>query len=185
MNMKLTIITFFLALITITSTAQTKSEENPGWLWEISGNGITEKSYLFGTCHGDGHIFTKEEMFGIYGLEAALGKVEKVLFEGGMDSTTNTEVDKEAIEKFIKWLKNPGQEWMMPQGTYYKPLYDTVAHFNEVNKFLYYKMKDRRNRQTLWGVCKSQTQKHVAKRYMIAEKLLPLHHESYQQYKYV
>ena len=29
------------------------------------------------------------------------------------------------------------------------------------------------------------TQKHVAKRYMIAEKLLSLHHESYQQYKYV
>ncbi len=42
-----------------------------------------------------------------------------------------------------------------------------------------------RNRQTLCGVCKSLTQKHVAKRYMIAEKLLPLHHESYQQYKYV
>ena len=42
-----------------------------------------------------------------------------------------------------------------------------------------------RNRQTLWGVCKSLTQRHVAKRYMIAEKLLPLHHESYQQYKYV
>ena len=62
MNMKLTIITFFLALITLTSTAQTKSEENPGWLWEISGNGITEKSYLFGTCHGDGHIFTKEDL---------------------------------------------------------------------------------------------------------------------------
>ncbi|MBQ2215206.1 MAG: TraB/GumN family protein [Prevotella sp.] len=140
--MKQTIITFFLALITLISTAQTKSEENPAWLWEISGNGITQKSYLFGTCHGDGHIFTKEEMFSINGLETALGKVEKVLFEGGMDSTANTEVDKEAIEKFIKWLKNPGQEWMMPQGTYYKPLYDTVAHFNEVNKFLYYKMKD-------------------------------------------
>lgn len=62
MNMKLTIITFFLALITLTSTAQTKSEENPGWLWEISGNGITEKSYLFGTCHGDGHIFKKEDL---------------------------------------------------------------------------------------------------------------------------
>ena len=45
--------------------------------------------------------------------------------------------------------------------------------------------KNRRNRQTLWGMCKSLTQKHVAKRYMIAEKFLPLHHESYQQYKYV
>ena len=31
---------------------------NPGWLWEISGNGLLQKSYLFGTCHGEGHNFT-------------------------------------------------------------------------------------------------------------------------------
>ena len=36
------------------------------------------------------------------------------------------------------------------------------------------------------GVCRPLTQKYVAKRYIIAEKLLPLHHESQQQYeKYV
>ena len=35
-----------------------------------------------------------------------------------------------------------------------------------------------RNRQTLWGGCTAFTPKTVAKRYMIAEKLLPLRYES-------
>ena len=56
----------------------------------------------------------------------------------------------------------------------------TPMHYED-----YFDGEIRRNRQTLWGVCKSLTQRHVAKRYMIAEKFLPLHHESYQQYKYV
>lgn len=111
-----------------------------GWLWTISGNGLQQKSFLFGTCHGDGHQFTAEEMFSISGLENALGKVEKVLFEGGLDTTNIEKVVKEETERFRKWLKSPDR--LMPEGTYYKPLYDTVAHFNEVNKFLYYKMKD-------------------------------------------
>lgn len=38
-----------------------------GWLWTISGNGLQQESYLFGTCHGEGHKFTKEEVFGIAG----------------------------------------------------------------------------------------------------------------------
>ena len=39
-------------------------------------------------------------------------------------------------------IYNPGPEYMMPEGVFYKPLYDSVAHFNEVNKFMSYKMKD-------------------------------------------
>ncbi len=60
---------------------------NAGWLWTISCNGLQQKSFIFGTCHGDGHQFTAEEMFCISGLENALGKVEKVIFEGGLDTT--------------------------------------------------------------------------------------------------
>ena len=67
--MKQTIITIALVLFALTSTAQDKAEDGPGWLWEVSGNGLQQKSYLFGTCHGDGHRFTKDEMFSIGGLE--------------------------------------------------------------------------------------------------------------------
>ena len=117
-----------------------------GWLWEISGNGLQQKSYLFGTCHGEGHNFTREELLGINGLDNALNDVKAVLFEGGM----NTEISKadsaaiiSEVENTMKKLAHPGAEYMMPEGTYYKPLFDTVAHFNEVNKFLYYKMNQR------------------------------------------
>ena len=121
------------------------ADSNPGWLWEVSGNGLAQKSYLFGTCHGDGHDFTREEVLGISGLDDALNDVNAILFEGGL----NTEITKtdsaemiSELEKMKKMLTHPGPEYMMPEGTYYKPLFDTVAHFNEVNKFLYYQMKD-------------------------------------------
>ena len=139
-----------LVLMVLLTSSAVAAEENmadttgcdAGWMWEISGKGLQQKSYLFGTCHGDGRQFTKNEMYSIRGLENALGKVDLVLFEGGLDTTAFAQVSKEEIEKFGKWIKNPGSEWMMPEGTYYKPLYDTIAHFNEVNKFLYYTMKD-------------------------------------------
>jgi uncharacterized protein YbaP (TraB family) len=142
--MKQALLIFLLTLVTtFTVTAQDNSDENscPGWLWAVSGNGLTQKSYLFGTCHGDGHKFSLEEMYSISGLSDALGKVEKVLFEGGMNPI-NTVDNNEELEKLKKWVQSPGPEWMMPEGTYYKPLYDSAAHFTEVNKFLYYKMKD-------------------------------------------
>jgi hypothetical protein len=141
--MKKNILFLILSFAALTAMGQDNSDANscPGWLWAVSGNGLTQKSYLFGTCHGDGHKFTEEEMFSIYGLNEALGKVEKVLFEGGV-GPVNTENTNEEVEKLKKWIQNPGPEWMMPEGTYYKPLYDSAAHFNEVNRFLYYKMKD-------------------------------------------
>ena len=42
-----------------------------------------------------------------------------------------------------------------------------------------------RTRQTLWGAVQMLTQKHVAKRYIISQKVLPLHHETERRYKYV
>ena len=42
-----------------------------------------------------------------------------------------------------------------------------------------------RTRQTLWGAVQMLTQKHVAKRYIISQKVVPLHHETERQYKYV
>jgi uncharacterized protein YbaP (TraB family) len=143
--MKRIILYLTLVFAAITASSQNHSDNCPGWLWAVSGNGLAQKSYLFGTCHGDGHNFTKEEVLGIAGMENALKEVKAVLFEGGLN-TEMTQVDSTEIvaevEKMKKWLKNPGPEYMMPEGTYYKPLFDSITHFNEVNKFLYYEMKD-------------------------------------------
>ena len=45
--------------------------------------------------------------------------------------------------------------------------------------------KKGRTRQTLWGAVQMLTQKHVAKRYIISQKVVPLHHETERRYKYV
>jgi uncharacterized protein YbaP (TraB family) len=135
-----------LLLLTFMAMNMTAQEgTKTGWLWEVNGNGLAQKSYLFGTCHGDGHDFTREEVLGISGLDDALNNVKIALYEGGMNKETSETDSAEMIselEKMKKMMKHPGPELMMPEGAYYKPLFDTVAHFNEVNNFLTYQMKD-------------------------------------------
>ena len=54
-------------LIGSAAIAQEKTADTTGcdvgWLWEVSGNGLQQNSYLFGTCHGDGHQFTENDLF--------------------------------------------------------------------------------------------------------------------------
>lgn len=142
-NMKKIIQTIIFALGAIfTATAQDNSDANdcPGWLWEISGNGLAQKSYLFGTCHGDGHRFTREEVFSITGMEEVLAKVEAVLFEGGMN-TEGTKVDTAETRRMMAEFANPAN-WVMPDGVSYEQLFDSVEHFNELHQYLTIKQKD-------------------------------------------
>lgn len=133
--------TILLAFVTFIAKAQTAS--NPGWLWTISGNGLAQNSYLFGTCHGDGISFTDEEIYGSFtGLTDALDEAKAVFFETNMGSKEISEEEKEEMKQLMDKIYRPGPEYMMPEGLFYKPLFDSVTHFNEVNKFMSYKMKD-------------------------------------------
>ncbi|MBO7470458.1 MAG: TraB/GumN family protein [Bacteroidaceae bacterium] len=138
--MKRLTFTFLLTFIAFTAKAQTAS--NPGWLWTISGNGLEQKSYLFGTCHGDGISFTDEEIYSIHGLSEALDEAQTVFFESDPNVDGMSDKEKEELTQLYGRIYNPGPEYMMPEGVFYKPLYDSVAHFNEVNKFMSYEMKD-------------------------------------------
>lgn len=143
--MKRKILTILLALAAFTAMAQQVCDSiaAPGWLWAISGNGLAQKSYLFGTCHGDGISFTDEEIYGsIYGLAEALDESEAVFFETDMGSKKVSEEEKKKMAQLMGKIYRPGPEYMMPEGVFYKPLFDSVAHFNEVNKFMTNKMKD-------------------------------------------
>ena len=133
-----------LVLVAFTAAAQThpNTDTNPGWLWTISGNGLSQKSYLFGTCHGDGISFTDEEIYGsIPGLANAMNEAKAVFFETDVSKSLGDE-EKEQMKQLMGRIYHPGPEYMMPEGVFYKPLFDSVAHFNEVNKFMSYKMKD-------------------------------------------
>ena len=132
--MKRLTFTFLLTLIAFIAKAQTES--NSGWLWKISGNGLAQDSYLFGTCHGDGISYS------IHGLSDALDEAQTVFFETDMSRKEISDEEKEEIKQLFGKIYKPGPEYMMPEGVFYKPLFDSVAHFNEVNKFMTYKMKD-------------------------------------------
>ncbi|MBQ5938021.1 MAG: TraB/GumN family protein [Bacteroidaceae bacterium] len=132
--------TILLAFVAFIAKAQTAS--NPGWLWKISGNGLVQNSYLFGTCHGDGISFTDEEIYSITGLSEALDEAQTVFFESDPNVDSMSDEKKEELKQLYGRIYNPGPEYMMPEGVFYKPLYDSVAHFNEVNKFMSYEMKD-------------------------------------------
>lgn len=132
-----------LAFVSLTMVAQDTVESNPGWLWTISGNGLQQKSYLFGTCHGDGHNFTREEVFGIDGLRTAFDRSEAVVFETHFNAKQE---DSEESKTFQRWmvelLGNPGPEWMMPEGSDYRQLYDDSTHFHMVDSILTTRFQD-------------------------------------------
>ena len=138
--MKRHTITILLAFVAFIAKAQTAS--NLGWLWKISGNGLAQNSYLFGTCHGDGISFTDEEIYSITGLSDTLDEAQTVFFETDMSRKEISDEEKEEIKQLMGKIYKPGPEYMMPEGVFYKPLFDSVAHFNEVNKFMSHKMKD-------------------------------------------
>ena len=139
--MKRQIISLLLVLAAVSALGQNVPAGNPGWLWTINGSGLPGRSFLFGTCHGDGISFTDEEIYSITGLSEAFDEAQTVFFE--VDAKTDEQNgSKEELKKLYGRIYNPGPEYMMPEGVFYKPLFDSVSHFNEVNKFMSYKMKD-------------------------------------------
>ncbi|MBR4517018.1 MAG: TraB/GumN family protein [Bacteroidaceae bacterium] len=140
--MKRQIISLLLVLAAISALGQNVPASNPGWLWTINGSGLPGRSFLFGTCHGDGISFTDEEIYSIHGLSEALDEAQTFFFESDMSRKEISDEEKEEIKQLMGKIYKPGPEYMMPEGVFYKPLFDSVAHFNEVNKFMTYKMKD-------------------------------------------
>ena len=168
--MKKIILPIILAVAAITMTSQKCSDSttnNPGWLWEISGNGLAQKSYLFGTCHGGGHSFTHEEIFGFEGVDEALSNVKTVYFETDLTVANrlatkemsiaeylgcDKDMEKEDLNRLATkemsiaeipgWDKDTEKEDLMPEGVTYESLFDSVAQYQEVHQFLSQKMGD-------------------------------------------
>jgi len=77
---KINLFTWFLTYISVAVFAQQK-----GLLWEISGNGLTEKSYLYGTMH-----VTDERVFNFpNGFKSAFDATKTFAMELDLDSAQN------------------------------------------------------------------------------------------------
>ena len=86
----------FLLLIFFTFCTYGKAPKE-GLLWKISGNGLTQPSYLFGTWHGDTELRNQSFLDSVPGFHASFRSVKQFMCEKtltGASKSTNSSQDK-------------------------------------------------------------------------------------------
>ena len=86
----------FLLLIFFTLSAFGKAPKE-GLLWKISGNGLSQPSYLFGTWHGDTELRNQSFLDSVPGFHASFRSVKQFMCEKtltGASKSTNSSQDK-------------------------------------------------------------------------------------------
>ncbi len=152
MNRKIII---FVIIFVITTLTTTRAENqiishasvgttscDVGWLWEISGNGLTQKSYLFGTCHWGVRSFSYEDVFGFRGVDEALSNVKAIYFETDLTVSKRLAAKEISIVEFLGCNNDTLESDLMPDGVNYESLFDSIAQYQEVHQFLTQKMGD-------------------------------------------
>ena len=79
----------FLLLIFFTLCAFGKAPKE-GLLWKISGNGLTQPSYLFGTWHGDTELRNQSFLDSVPGFHASFRSVKQFMCERTLDEASNS-----------------------------------------------------------------------------------------------
>ena len=79
----------FLLLIFFTLSAFGKAPKE-GLLWKISGNGLTQPSYLFGTWHGDTELRNQSFLDSVPGFHASFRSVKQFMCERTLDEASNS-----------------------------------------------------------------------------------------------
>lgn len=124
------------------SNVQLDSQKD-GMLWEISGNGLSHKSYLFGTMHGDGHNYKLEEIFTAFPqLHEVLGNVSCIYLEQSKDFNDSTVVADCVASASIFVKADEANDYnALPQGESYRGLYDSREKFRLVDNFFSEKLR--------------------------------------------
>lgn len=124
------------------SNVQLDSQKD-GMLWEISGNGLSHKSYLFGTMHGDGHNYKLEEIFTAFPqLREILGNVSCIYLEQSKDFNDSAVVADCVASASIFVKADEANDYnALPQGESYRGLYDSKEKFRLVDNFFCEKMR--------------------------------------------
>ena len=117
--------------------------QKDGMLWEISGNGLSHKSYLFGTMHGDGHNYKQEEIFTAFPqLREVLGNVSCIYLEQSKDFNDSAVVADCVASASVFVKADEANEYnALPLGESYQGLYDSREKFRLVDNFFCEKMR--------------------------------------------
>lgn len=120
----------FLLLIFFTLCAFGKAPKE-GLLWKISGNGLTQPSYLFGTWHGDTELRNQSFLDSVPGFHASFRSAKQFMCEKtltGASKSTNSSQDK--LRALI----------LLPKDTTYSDLLDK-SQISILDTFLIKKLK--------------------------------------------
>ena len=117
--------------------------QTDGMLWEISGNGLPHKSYLFGTMHGDGHNYKLEEIFTAFPqLREVLGNVSCIYLEQSKDFNDSAVVADCVASASVFVKADEANEYnALPLGESYQGLYDNREKFRLVDNFFCEKLR--------------------------------------------
>lgn len=117
--------------------------QTDGMLWEISGNGLPHKSYLFGTMHGDGHNYKLEEIFTAFPqLREVLGNVSCIYLEQSKDFNDSAVVADCVASASVFVKADEANEYnALPLGESYQGLYDSREKFRLVDNFFCEKLR--------------------------------------------
>ena len=117
--------------------------QTDGMLWEISGNGLPHKSYLFGTMHGDGHNYKLEEIFTAFPqLREILGNVSCIYLEQSKDFNDSAVVADCVASASVFVKADEANEYnALPLGESYQGLYDSREKFRLVDNFFCEKLR--------------------------------------------
>lgn len=117
--------------------------QKDGMLWEISGNGLSHKSYLFGTMHGDGHNYKLEEIFTAFPqLREVLGNVSCIYLEQSKDFNDSAVVADCVASASVFVKADEANEYnALPLGESYQGLYDSREKFRLVDNFFCEKLR--------------------------------------------
>ena len=119
------------------------NSQKDGMLWEISGNGLSHKSYLFGTMHGDGHNYKLEEIFTAFPqLREILGNVSCIYLEQSKDFNDSAVVADCVASASVFVKADEANEYnALPLGESYRGLYDSREKFRLVDNFFSEKLR--------------------------------------------
>ena len=117
--------------------------QKDGMLWEISGNGLSHKSYLFGTMHGDGHNYKLEEIFTAFSqLREVLGNVSCIYLEQSKDFNDSAVVADCVASASVFVKADEANEYnALPLGESYRGLFDSKEKFRLVDNFFSEKLR--------------------------------------------
>lgn len=113
------------------------NSQKDGMLWEISGNGLSHKSYLFGTMHGGGHNFTQKEIFTAFPqLGEVLENVSCMYLEQSKNFNDSAVVADCVASASVFIKADEASEYnTLSQGESYQDLYDNEEQFRFVDNF--------------------------------------------------